>query len=66
MGRRNAAILELSGFFDGKACFHPSPLALRIVCHVRITHRRQFTGGVRAGMSMRIRAVGDNLGALVG
>jgi len=34
--------------------------------HVRVTHRRQFTGSVFAGVSMIVRAVGDDLGILVG
>ena len=33
--------------------------------HVRVTHRRQFTDGVFAGVSMSVRAVGDDLGVLV-
>lgn len=34
--------------------------------HVHITHGRQFTGGVFAGVSMTVRAVGDDLRVLVG
>jgi hypothetical protein len=34
--------------------------------HVGITHGRQFTGGVFAGVSMQARAVGDDLSTLVG
>lgn len=30
-----------------------------------VTHRRQFTGGVCAGMSMRVRTVGHNFSVLV-
>jgi hypothetical protein len=33
---------------------------------VRVAHRRQFTGGVLAGVSMRVSAVGDDLSALIG
>ena len=36
---------------------------MRNVC---VTHGRQFTGGVFAGVSMHVRAVGDDLGILVG
>jgi hypothetical protein len=32
--------------------------------NLRVTHGRQFTGGVFAGVSMRARAVGDDLGIL--
>jgi hypothetical protein len=34
--------------------------------HVRIAQRRQFTGGVFAGVSMRVRTVGNDLGVFVG
>jgi len=34
--------------------------------HVGVAHGRQFTGGVFAGVSMRARAVGDDLSILVG
>jgi hypothetical protein len=34
--------------------------------HVGVAHGRQFTGGVFAGVSMQARAVGDDLGILVG
>ena len=33
---------------------------------VRVAHGRQFTGGVFAGVSMRVRALGDDLSILVG
>ena len=46
--------------------FHPSLLSFWIVCYVRVTHRRQFTGGVFAGVSMGARAVGNDLNILVG
>jgi len=45
---------------------HPPLLAFGIVRHVLVAHRRQFTGSVFAGVSMRVRAVGDNLSVLVG
>jgi hypothetical protein len=34
--------------------------------HVPVAHRRQFTGSVFAGVSMRIRAVVNNLSILFG
>ena len=34
--------------------------------NVRVAHSRQFTGGLFAGVSMRARAVGDDLSILVG
>jgi hypothetical protein len=34
--------------------------------HVGVTHGRQFTGGVFAGVSMQARAIGDDLSILVG
>jgi hypothetical protein len=34
--------------------------------HAAITHGRQFTGGVFAGVSMGIRAVGDDLNIFIG
>jgi hypothetical protein len=34
--------------------------------NVRVAHGRQFTGGVFAGVSMRVRAVGNDLCILVG
>jgi hypothetical protein len=36
------------------------------VRHILVAHRRQFTGSVFAGVSMRIGAVGHDLGVLVG
>ena len=34
--------------------------------HVFVAHRRQFTGSVFTGVSMRVRAVRDNLSILFG
>jgi len=34
--------------------------------YVGVTHGRQFTGGIFAGVSMQARAVGDDLSILVG
>jgi len=56
----------LSSLLGWKSGFHPSLLSLRIMRHVGVTHRRQFTGGVFAGMSMPVCAVGDDLSVLVG
>jgi hypothetical protein len=52
----------------------PSPLEARLpltpACprdgYLGVPHRRQFTGGVRAGVSMGVCAVGDDLGIPVG
>ena len=57
---------SLSSLLDRKPGFHPPLLSFGIVRHVGIAHRRQFTGGVFAGVSMIVRAVGDDLGVLVG
>src|SRR6266853_2469137 len=56
----------LSNLLHWKTRFHPSLLTLGIMRHVGVTHGRQFTGGVFAGVSMRARAVGDDLSILVG
>ncbi len=56
----------LCSLLHGETCLHPSLLAFGIVRHILIAHRRQFTGGVFAGVSMIVRAVGDDLGVLVG
>src|SRR5258708_20547791 len=56
----------LSSLLHWKTRFHPSLLALGIMRHAGVTHSRQFTGGVFAGVSMRARAVGDDLSILVG
>src|SRR5258708_34899694 len=56
----------LSSLLHWKTRFHPSLLALGIMRYVRVTYGRQFTGGVFAGVSMRARAVGDDLSIPVG
>ena len=56
----------LSSLLHWKSRFHPSLLSLRIMHHVGVTHGRQFTGGVFAGVSMQARAVGHDLRILVG
>src|SRR6267143_250345 len=56
----------LSSLLHWKTRFHPSLLALWIMRYVRVTHGRQFTGGVFAGMSMSVRAVGHNFSILIG
>ena len=58
--------VKLCSLLHRKPRFHPALFAFGIVRHVRVTHRRQFTGSVFAGVSMRVRAVGDNLAVLVG
>ncbi len=55
----------LSSLLQWKTRFHPSLLALGIMRNVGVTHGRQFTGGVFADVSMRARAVGDDLSILV-
>src|ERR1035441_6002993 len=44
--------------------FHPPLLPLGIMRYVSVSHGRQFTGGVFAGVSMQARAVGDDLSIL--
>ena len=56
----------LSGLFHRKPGLHPSLLPLGIMRNIRVAHGRQFTGGVFAGVSMRVAAVGDDLNVLVG
>lgn len=47
-------------------CVNPILLAFSVILYVRITKRRQFTGGVIGSMSRRTRAVHDDLCTLVG
>src|ERR1700746_467719 len=56
----------LSSLFHRKPSFHPALFTVRIVRHVLVTHRRQFTGSVFAGVSIIVRAVGDDLRFLLG
>ena len=56
----------LGGFFHGKSGFHPPLLSFGIVRYFGIAHSRQLTGGVFAGVSMSVRAIGDDLRVLVG
>ena len=56
----------LSTLFHRVPCFHPSLFTIGIVRHILVAHRRQFTGSVFAGVSMIVRAVGDDLSVLVG
>src|ERR1700675_1047123 len=56
----------LSGLLHRKPRSHPALLALGIMRYVGVTHGRQFTGGVSAGVSMHARTVGDDLSILVG
>src|SRR6202049_4990844 len=56
----------LSSLLHRKPRFHPPLLALGIMRYVGVAHGRQFTGGVFAGMSMRVRAVGYDFSILIG
>src|ERR1035438_6471759 len=56
----------LNSFLHRKPRSQPPLFALMIMRYVRVTHGRQFTGGVFAGVSMQARAVGDDLSILVG
>ena len=58
--------MRLSSLLYWKPSFHPSLFSFGVVRHIRVAHRRQFTGGVFAGVSMRVGAVGDDLSVLVG
>jgi len=62
----SAIDLPSGSLLHGKTCFHPPLLAFGIVRHVLVAHRRQFTGSVFAGVSMRVRTVGDDLSIFVG
>jgi len=62
----SAIDMPSSSLLHRKPRFHPALFAFGIVRHVLVAHRRQFTGSVFAGVSMRVRAVGDNLSVLVG
>ena len=55
----------LSGLLNRKPCFHPPLLAFGVVRHVPVAHGRQSTGGVFAGVSMRVRAVRYSAIALI-
>src|SRR5215472_2027306 len=58
--------MRLSSLFCGKASFHPALFTFGIVRDILVPHGRQCTGGVFAGVSKRVRAVGDDRGILVG
>src|ERR1017187_8237432 len=55
---------SLSSLLHRQPSFHPPLLPLGIMRYVGVTHGRQFTGGVFAGVSMQARAVGDDLSIL--
>jgi hypothetical protein len=57
---------SLRSLVHGKPRFHPALFAFGVVRHVFVAHRRQFTGSVFAGVSMRACAVGDDLRVLLG
>ena len=59
----NSLVLVLS--LDWEPSINPVLLALSIVSHVRITQRRQFTGGVFGGISSRAGAVNYDLGSFI-
>ena len=48
-----------------QTCADPVRFALGVVAHIRITQRRQFTGGVLRRVSGGRRAVNNNLRVLV-
>lgn len=47
--------------FDRQSGLDPALLALRILPHIRVSQRRQFTGGVLGSMSSRTGAVDDDI-----
>ncbi len=57
---------ELRSLLHWKASFHPALLAFRVMRHIGVTHRCQFTGSVFAGVSMRARTVSNDFVVLVG
>lgn len=57
---------ELRSLLHWKPSFHPALLAFRVMRHVGVTHRRQFTGSVFAGVSMRARTVSNDFVVFVG
>ena len=52
--------------FDWKPAVNPILLSFGIVAHVRVTQRRQFTGGVFRGVSSRAGAIDHDIHILVG
>jgi uncharacterized damage-inducible protein DinB len=62
----NKSLAKMLPFRGTRLTFHPTLFAFGVVRHVRVAQRRQFTGGVFAGVSMRVRTVGDDLGVFVG
>jgi len=52
--------------FERQTRLRPIRLALGVIAHVRVSHRRQFTGGVLRSMSGRAGAVNYDLRILVG
>jgi hypothetical protein len=51
--------------FSRESCIDPILLSSRVVAHVRVTYRRQFTGSRFGGMSRRIGAVDHDISVLV-
>jgi len=58
--------ISLCWLLHWKPFLHPPLLAFGIVRHVGVAHGRQFTGGVFAGVSMRVRTVGHDFSILIG
>jgi hypothetical protein len=63
--RLSARVICSGSLVYGKSCFHPALLSFRIMRHVFVTHCRQCTGGVFAGVSMRVGTVRDDLSVFV-
>jgi hypothetical protein len=59
------SIADLSSLLYWKPGLHPPLFAFWIVRYVGVAHRGQFTGSIFTGVSMRVRAVGDDLSILV-
>ena len=62
----SALQLVLVFAFYRKPRLYPVRLAFSVISHVRIAHRRQFTGGVLRCMSGGAAAVDDDRRILVG
>ena len=56
----------LSGALGRVSGVYPVLFAALVLECVLVTHGRQFTDGPRRGVSVEVRAIGDDLGRLVG